>query len=117
MITEYQVVPLTVNGSPRFVIISVSGELLDDAQGYGYKTRQNAEKAAWYKFKGGKEKKEATKRNAMIFWKKHPDIKQFATDYIEGSFKECDKGTPMRCTTAIKKEFDVVVDEKFLDFL
>ena len=47
----------------RFVINDASGVLLDDAQGYGYKDRQRAEKAAWYKFKGGKAKKDAAKKS------------------------------------------------------
>lgn len=40
----------------RFVITDTNNNIIDDAQGYGYKTKQTAEKALWYKFKGGREK-------------------------------------------------------------
>ena len=35
----------------------ITGEIVDDAQGYGYKDKQKATKAMWWKFNGGKEKK------------------------------------------------------------
>ena len=39
-----------INNNPRFIIVdSETGEVLDDAQGYGYKTIKGAFKA--YKFK------------------------------------------------------------------
>ena len=38
----------------RYVIVDGNGKIVDDAQGYGYKTRQKAAKAMWWKFKGGK---------------------------------------------------------------
>ena len=41
----------------RYIVVSVStNKIIDDAQGYGYKTKQGAEKAMWYKFKDGKSK-------------------------------------------------------------
>lgn len=53
---EYQVVKYTKNthhgSETRFCIISAkTGEVLDDAQGYGYKTAQKAHAAYAYKFK------------------------------------------------------------------
>lgn len=42
----------------RFVVIDeVTGEVLDDAQGYGYKTAQNAHRAYGYKSATPKQKK------------------------------------------------------------
>ena len=35
----------------RYVIADDDGKIVDDAQGYGYKTKQNAMKAMWWKFK------------------------------------------------------------------
>jgi len=47
----------------RFIIINEdSGEIVDDAQGYGYKDKQKAAKAMWWKFKGGKEKRDNEKK-------------------------------------------------------
>ena len=40
----------------RYRIKDDDGNVIDDAQGYGYKTYQNAIKAKWYKFQGGREK-------------------------------------------------------------
>ncbi len=39
----------------RWVIVDFrTGNIIDDAQGYGYKSPQKAAKAGWWKFKGGK---------------------------------------------------------------
>lgn len=43
-----------VQKNKRFVIADNSGKVVDDAQGWGYKTEEKARKAMWYKFKGGK---------------------------------------------------------------
>ena len=51
----------------RYVIIDEnSGEIVDDAQGYGYKDKQKATKAMWWKFSGGKEKKMMRKNYLML---------------------------------------------------
>lgn len=54
----------TEEGFPeyRFRIVDDNGKILDDAQGYGYKSEKNASKVMWYKFKGGKDKMEANKK-------------------------------------------------------
>lgn len=61
----------------RFIIVDLNGKLLDDAQGYGYKSILNAHKAATYKFCGGKDKSDAMKKIAKKFWKEH---KEFGKD-------------------------------------
>ena len=62
---SYKVVPIQkrievvegfFNMETRFIIIDEDGVIVDDAQGYGYKTASKAHKAAWYKFNGGKKK-------------------------------------------------------------
>ncbi len=40
----------------RYRIEDDDGKVIDDAQGYGYKTYQKAIKAMWHKFQGGREK-------------------------------------------------------------
>ena len=44
--SDYQVVPF---GEDRFAIATSGGEIIDDAQGWGYKTKVSAHKAAAYK--------------------------------------------------------------------
>lgn len=45
---NYSVVPM--EGTDRFIIIdSYTGEILDDAQGYGYRTEEKAHKAFVWK--------------------------------------------------------------------
>lgn len=62
----------------RFVVIDVdTGEILDNAQGYGYKTKQKA-MAAWnYKTRDkSKDAAKAEKRKRAKKWlKDHPDIR------------------------------------------
>lgn len=73
----------------RYVITNAATqEVIDNAQGYGYKTRQNAENAAWYKFKGGKATQDAAKQEAIVFWRGRKDFAQAVQDYFETCFKE-----------------------------
>lgn len=53
----------------RYVITDDDGKIVDDAQGYGYKTKQNATKAMWWKFKNGKNKHDELAR----WWKNPPN--------------------------------------------
>jgi len=84
---------VTRRADGRYEITNVeTGEVIDNANGYGYKTRQNAEKAAWYKLKGGKTKKDAEKREATAFWRQHTDFGKAIQDYYETWFKEIARG-------------------------
>lgn len=78
--------------SDRWVIVDLAGKLLDDAQGYGYKSHQNAIKAGWYKFGGGKEKIEVTKKRAKDFWNRNKDFEKKVIDFEECCFKEILRG-------------------------
>ena len=69
-----------------------TGKVLDDAQGYGYKTKQSAEKAAWYKFKGGKEKTDATRKKANEFWRINKAFAAEVNELSETWFKEIASG-------------------------
>ena len=49
---QYRILP---RPDGRFIVSDPATDaILDDAQGYGYTSREKAAKAAWYKFKGGK---------------------------------------------------------------
>ena len=58
-----------INNNPRFIIVdSETGEVLDDAQGYGYKTIQGAFKA--YKFKRLTKDERKERENKIVLVKK-----------------------------------------------
>jgi hypothetical protein len=67
-------------------------QVLDNANGYGYTTRQKAEKAAWYTYRGGKAKKDAAKREAITFWTRYVEFGKAVRDYYEWNFKEIARG-------------------------
>ena len=61
----------------RYVVVDeVSGEIVDDAQGEGYKTAQNAHRAHAYKSmpRTKKRQREAVKRQVERWWAAHPDF-------------------------------------------
>lgn len=68
----------------RFDICDADGKVVDNAQGYGYKTAQAAHKAAAYKFKGGKQKADAAK----AFWREHKDFAKKLTNMLLDNFKD-----------------------------
>lgn len=77
----------------RYVITKAETcEVIDNAPGYGDKTRQHAEQAASYKCKGGKAKKDAEKREATAFWRQHEDCGSAAQKYDEPWCKESARG-------------------------
>lgn len=68
----------------RFILVSSEDRdiILDDAQGYGYKTAQNAAKAAWYKFNEGKKKLDNRSTVAKEFWHKNKTVADEARDTL-----------------------------------
>jgi hypothetical protein len=77
----------------RFIISDpATGAILDNAQGYGYTSKDKAAKAAWYKFKGGKTRMNAARKEAVQFWRSNKlfaeklsdleicDVKHYAFD-------------------------------------
>ena len=62
-----------INNNPRFIIVdSETGEVLDDAQGYGYKTIEGAFKAYKFKRLTNDERKERENKIALVKkWMKH----------------------------------------------
>jgi hypothetical protein len=73
----------------RYVIFDeITGKILDDANGYGYKTEENARKIIWYKFKGGKQKIDIEKAEAKKFWKTNPKLVDDIQDELFHAIKE-----------------------------
>lgn len=82
----------------RFRIISTAtGEILDDAQGYGYKTAQKAYAAYAYKIRDkSKDKEKAAKKKVIEAWmKEHKSfvnlMDAYALDIAKGSMGPNDK--------------------------
>lgn len=99
----------------RFIIISEDGEIIDDAQGYGYKTFQSAQKAAWYKLKGGKKKSADLKKQAYWFWRTNSNFKQEIQHILEINCKNPNIKSEIKLYTKCKNitNFDI----KYLDYL
>ena len=53
--------------SKRYVIVNKENEVVDDAQGYGFKSREKALKAMHYKFNGEKERRWGKKKKEVYF--------------------------------------------------
>ena len=102
--------------NPRFVIVSDEGKIIDDAQGYGYKSKQNAYRAMYYKFKGGKQKKQQKDSIRKTFFKQHPGLKKFIDDIYEINFKEIFRGevTEEDIKREIKDKFGIDIPSEYL---
>jgi hypothetical protein len=100
----------------RFAIADDDGKVIDDAGGYGYKTAQKAHKAMWYKFEGGKQKKEAEANERKRFFKEHKGLDKYIDEILEYNIKEIARGelTDQDILDDIKKEFGVDIPKKFL---
>lgn len=85
---ERKIVPF---GQYRFAIAEEGGKIVDDAQGYGYRTRQKAFLAMNWKFKGGRQKAETQKSNYKKWVKEDSKNKELIdkfNEYLEWNFKE-----------------------------
>jgi hypothetical protein len=100
----------------RFAIADDNGKIVDDAQGWGYKTAQKAQKAMWYKFYGGKQKKETEENDRKQFFKEHKGIEQFIYDICMNNIKEMARGevTDEDVLNDIKKKFGIDMPKKYL---
>ena len=93
----------------RFAIADKDGKILDDAQGWGYKTRQKAYLALNYKFLGGREKGVKAKQDYKMWLKqdeKHREIIKRFNDLMESYFKEI-----ARNERTVKDVWDEIVGE------
>jgi hypothetical protein len=107
------------NKPGRFAIYDVNGVLLDDAQGYGYKSYQNAEKAGWYKFSGGKAKMDSRKQKAARFKKENPKAAKYIENFFEMNFKEISRGemSDDDLVVELKEQFGLDFDKNLLNFM
>jgi len=90
-----QIIPQPGNYG-RYAIADTNGKIIDDAQGYGYKSKQAAYKVANYKFKGGKSRAHKKRVNARKWKKENKDVwlelvktyQMNATELVKGNITE-----------------------------
>ena len=81
----FKVVPMPDRPGRYIIIEAEGGVVLDDANGYGYKSAPNAYRAGWYKFKGGKSRVDAAK----AWWRAHKDFYESLSDEMFYIAKDC----------------------------
>lgn len=104
------------------IVDKETGNVLDDAQGYGYKTAQNAYAAYGYKHRDkskDKERKELEKK--IVAWlKKHSDfsnlMEQIAFEIMKGSWGPDDK-FDAKLVRQMLKDNNLEIDFKVSDLL
>lgn len=107
---EYYEGSITIGG--RFAIADGNGKILDDAQGYGYKSVQNATLALKWKYLGGKQKS-AQRRTDFMNWKKaspvHDLIVREFHSLVENWVKElaCGEITEKDIWTDLKERYQM----------
>lgn len=102
----------------RYVIVSTStNKVIDDAQGYGYKTKQNAEKAMWYKFNGGKSKLNVVKQSALSFWKSNTTIKDDLENIMFIGCKEGNDPSPHELVDYVKTKYNKDIDPDWIKYM
>ena len=102
----------------RFVIIDAeTREILDDAQGYGYKTVQNAHRSWAYKNrdKSKDAEKKARSKHIREWMKKHrdfiDDLDAIAFDIVKGSCAPDDK-VDTKLVKDLLKQYNLEIDFK-----
>ena len=65
-----------------------TGEIIDDAQGYGYKSQQKAAKAGWWKFKGGKGKTKNEEKTVKLWMSTNAKYVDEYEEIVIYNFKE-----------------------------
>jgi len=98
MAATYKAVPYNIAKQRRFCIVSTeTGEILDDAQGYGYKTARNAYAAYSYKTrdKSQDKAKEQKQKHIKQWMKEHKSfvavMDEVAFEIAKGSWGPDDK--------------------------
>ena len=114
---SYKSIEKIVKGNNRFVIINEeTNEIVDDADGFGYKSLSSCNKVLWYKFKKGKEKIEEKKLEIKTFYNEHPEIRKFILDTYnkEGLFYSND--VLLYLIGLVEKEFGIILPIDYLKY-
>jgi hypothetical protein len=100
----------------RFAIADSGGKVLDDAQGYGYKSRQKAHLALNWKYLGGRNKSSQRKSEFRKWQKLNPSHKEIVNKFhecMEINFKEIAKGevTQKEIWDELAKEYSMEIPD------
>lgn len=118
--TGFKIVPVASKyPGERFAIVDADGVIVDDAQGYGYKSKQAAHKVIWYKFKGGKDKIASANAAGRNYWRDKKHIAKAIDKYVDNNLKEIarDEVTADDFIVWAKADFGVELDRKMVDWL
>ena len=108
-----KVIEVVKDFQKRYICVDVNtGEIIDDAQGYGYKTKKKAYSAYSYKYGKGKNKQIEYKK----FWQEHKDIAKFINDFHRMWFKEIARGeiTEEELLFKIKEKYNIDISRQLL---
>lgn len=97
-------------GYGRWILVDdETGEILDDAQGYGYRSATGAHRAYAYKSmpKAKKRKTDAIKRKAKAFWAEHDAL---AVDIADMQFDALKNGEALS-----EKDIVYLIEESGID--
>lgn len=94
---------------PRFVIVNDNNKVIDDANGYGYRSISKAKKGMWYKFEGGREKINKDRNKRRAFFKKHEGLEDYLMSMWECNVKELYRGevTEEDIINAVEEKFGI----------
>jgi len=104
--------------NPRFVIVNDNEEIISDAQGNGYKSRESANRDLLNKFKTGKETpKQKKSREKQTFFRENKELNNFLEETIEENTIDI---IQMRMSkkdiiNIVKKEFKIEIPEEYID--
>lgn len=95
--------------NPWVIIDDKTGEILDDAQGYGYRSAVNAHKAWAYKSMPKKEKRrrEVELRHARRFWREHKTLADTVDDAAFIAMKDGDDSFDVKAIATMIAEAGV----------
>ena len=116
----------------RYIIVDDDGTLINDAQGYGFKSKQAAHKWYSYQFNGGRQKHDLTKskiKNILSKCRKEgletklKEVKEYYDDETLWNMKDCggdqkefdDLQDELLDELIIKLEEFLILDEKFFE--
>lgn len=115
---QFSALPKIINAEKRYVLVDLEGKIIDDANGYGYLTANNAYKSGWWKF--NREDVE-NKKEAKEFWKNHPGKQEEVLNFLEEiSIYALKDGIILSKEDSVKaifKDFQLVVKEAWLEYL
>ena len=112
--------PIEIQRQLRYIIVDDdTGEILDDAKSFGYKSEYSANKVMWYKFQGGSDKIEEQKLESNNFFKTRPEIRKFILDYYNENFSEYMLGELAydSIIKEVRKIYNVIIPRYYLKYL